>query len=244
MENQEKHICEYCCKEHDGSYGSGRFCSDHCRRAYCAKQRKFYKCNWPKNKLKEGGWTSNCGQTFLTRKLLRLHRKDCEECKRISYKKQGETYKKYVKEGKIKLYWTGKTIPEEMRIRISESMKKAHEEGRAWNIGKSRWNNEPSYLEKWFMTVIENEFEDKNYVREYPFHKFSLDFAWVEKRICIEIDGEQHERFEDQKLRDKEKDELLAKEGWKELRIKWKDCCNNPKYYIQLAKELFKHSIE
>jgi len=23
-----------CSKEHDGSYGSGRFCSDHCRRVY------------------------------------------------------------------------------------------------------------------------------------------------------------------------------------------------------------------
>lgn len=34
--------------------------------------------------------------------------------------------------------------------KISESMKKAHAEGRAWNIGKSRWNNEPSYPEKFF----------------------------------------------------------------------------------------------
>jgi hypothetical protein len=23
--------CEYCGKEHDGSYGSGRFCSNHCK---------------------------------------------------------------------------------------------------------------------------------------------------------------------------------------------------------------------
>ena len=28
------YICEYCGKEHDGSYGSGRFCSTHCRCAY------------------------------------------------------------------------------------------------------------------------------------------------------------------------------------------------------------------
>jgi len=69
-------------------------------------------------------------------------------------------------------------------------MTKAHKEGRAHNIGESRWNNEPSYPERWFMKVIENEFEDKNYTREYPFHRFSLDFAWIEKKKCIEIDGD------------------------------------------------------
>ena len=30
--------CENCGNEHDGSYGSGRFCSDHCRRVYSGKK--------------------------------------------------------------------------------------------------------------------------------------------------------------------------------------------------------------
>jgi len=30
--------CEECGKEHDGSYGSGRFCSSHCRRVYSGKR--------------------------------------------------------------------------------------------------------------------------------------------------------------------------------------------------------------
>jgi hypothetical protein len=29
--------CEACGKEHNGSYGSGRFCSDHCRRSCIGK---------------------------------------------------------------------------------------------------------------------------------------------------------------------------------------------------------------
>ena len=45
------------------------------------------------------------------------------------------------------------------------------------------------------MNVIKNEFEDQNYVREYPFKIYSLDFAWPEKKQCIEIDGEQLYRF-------------------------------------------------
>jgi len=47
------------------------------------------------------------------------------------------------------------------------------------------------------MEVIKNEFENKNYERELPFHRFSLDFAWTELKRCIEIDGKQH--YEDQK---------------------------------------------
>lgn len=34
-----KKICEYCGKEHDGSYGSGRFCSKYCAHKYIAKNR-------------------------------------------------------------------------------------------------------------------------------------------------------------------------------------------------------------
>lgn len=36
--NKEVFYCECCGKEHDGSYGSGRFCSDHCRRVYSGKR--------------------------------------------------------------------------------------------------------------------------------------------------------------------------------------------------------------
>lgn len=132
--------------------------------------------------------------------------------------------------------WLGKCHTEEQKKKISDSMKKAHLEGRAHNIGESRWNNKPSYPEQWFMQVIENEFNNKNYIREYYFNKYSLDFAWPDIKKCIEIDGEQHERFEDYKQRDIQKDKLLNEHGWQVLRIKWVECFNNPKYYINIAK--------
>lgn len=128
-------------------------------------------------------------------------------------------------------------LSEEHKAAISESMKQAHSEGRAWNIGKSRWNNEPSYPEQFFMQVIANEFEDKAYVREHSFGRFSLDFAWPHKRLCIEIDGEQHQRFADYKARDERKDAALKEAGWKVLRLIWRDVYADPKKYIQLAKE-------
>ena len=131
----------------------------------------------------------------------------------------------------------GRRHTDDVKLQISEKMKKAHAEGRAHNIGASRWNNEPSYPEKFFIEVIKNEIKDKDYVREMAFGKFSIDFAWPHKKLAIEIDGEQHERFEDQKRRDIEKDELLRAAGWKVLRIKWKEMFADTKYWIHAAKE-------
>lgn len=128
------------------------------------------------------------------------------------------------------------THTKETKEKLSKIMKQRHEDGTAWNIGMSRWNNEPSYPEKFFMKVIENEFIDKEYKTEYPFTKYSLDFAWVHLKKCIEIDGEQHQRFEDYKERDKKKDALLYENGWQILRITWKDMFNNTQYWINIAK--------
>jgi len=119
--------------------------------------------------------------------------------------------------------------------KISESMKKAHAEGRAWNIGKSRWNNKPSYPEQFFMEVIENEFFDKNYINEHPIGIYSADFCWPHLKKIIEIDGEQHQRFEDYMKRDEKKDEYLKSQGYEILRIVWKDMFADPKTKIMEA---------
>ena len=120
-------------------------------------------------------------------------------------------------------------------------MKLAHKEGRASNWGKLRSRLIPSWPEQWFMKIIEEAFEDKQYEHEKPFNKFSLDFCWEHKKRVIEIDGEQHykegEEFEDQKRRDKEKEQLLKELGYELLRIRWSYCCNDPKLWIEKAKE-------
>ena len=144
--------------------------------------------------------------------------------------------------GRLKGSFTGRKETLEHRKAISESMKKAHKEGRAHNIGECRWNNEHSWPEKWFIEVIANEFEDKDYQCELPFHRFALDFAWLKKKKCIEIDGNYHER-EDQRKRDFEKDKLLKKEGWQILRMPWKEVFADPKFWIQKAKDFIDSTI-
>lgn len=246
--------CEYCGNEHDGSFGSGRFCSPGCRSKYGSSKVKNHKCNF-EHKSKEGGWKCvHCSEVFRTRAMLYKHVRETHPdftliggkkswnrglTKETSdlVKKTGETYKARLAAGKIKVWCAGQRLPEAMKEKISKGMIKAHAEGRAHNIGASRWNNEPSWPEQWFMQVIENEFEDKNYQREYSFGRFALDFAWVDKKKCIEIDGEQHQRFDDYKERDERKDSLLKENGWEVLRIIWKEAFANPKEIIQKAKE-------
>lgn len=137
----------------------------------------------------------------------------------------------------VKKKFGKKVLSKSHKDNISNGMKDAHRNGNAWNIGQSRWNNEPSWPEQFFMNVVANEFEDKNYEYEKPFHKFSLDFVWEHKKKVIEIDGEQHDRCSEQRRRDEEKDSLLEQNGYEILRIKWKDMFNNPKVYIKLAKD-------
>ena len=150
--------------------------------------------------------------------------------------KYGKTYHNRLQSGQLKFCWTGRKLTDEHRINISKGMKKAHLEGRAHNIGQSRWNNEPSYPEKFFTKVINRNFSDKNYKREFPFKIYSLDFAWPEKRLCIEIDGDQHQRFYEYKQRDIRKDKCLNNAGWEVLRIPWKTMFHDPKNTIKTAK--------
>ena len=60
-------VCENCGKEHNGSYGSGRFCSKSCKCAFNAKKN-----HWSKNDNRE--WKCGvCGLTFPSRKKLQKH---------------------------------------------------------------------------------------------------------------------------------------------------------------------------
>jgi hypothetical protein len=66
-------ICENCGKEHDGSYGSGRFCCKECARAFStkndnSKQLKEVKC-------------IECGKNIYVNKRASIKSYLCDECK-------------------------------------------------------------------------------------------------------------------------------------------------------------------
>ena len=105
-----------------------------------------------------------------------------------------------------------------------ETKKKMREKRLAWikaNPEKTAWRlKNMSYPEKCFQKILEDNGLDKKYLiyREYSVFPYFIDFAFVDEKIAIEIDGSQHLE-EERKKRDEEKDALLISNGWKVLRI-------------------------
>ena len=80
-------ICENCGKEHDGSYGSGRFCSKECAKSYSTKQSQ--------GQLKEAKCI-DCGKIIYIGKRASNTKCRCKECnkkhKQIKCKICGRIY--------------------------------------------------------------------------------------------------------------------------------------------------------
>lgn len=77
--------CEVCGKKHDGTYGSGRFCSFQCKQKYTST----FGGKATALKLKEAGIKCHCefcGEQFTARKYLKAHLPKCD--KRV-YKARG-----------------------------------------------------------------------------------------------------------------------------------------------------------
>lgn len=150
-------------------------------------------------------------------------------------------FKERYSNGEITAPWSGKTLSEEHKRKISEKLKIAHKEGRA-----GHWNNNKiaSYPEKFFMKIIKNEFIDKNYIYNYRVDNYFLDFAWGHIKKYIEIDGEQHYRNSETVNYDENRNSRLKECGWQVLRIRWKDIVNDTQKYINIAKNFIDNDIE
>lgn len=205
-------ICEKCKIEHNGSYGSGRFCSSKCSRSFstslkrCEINRKVSETLSNRGMGKEIRICPFCKKSFdiLKRKPTRFCSKSCSA--------------RYIG-----------SIPSERikrRNRMVEKVKDGTHSG--W---KSRKGKPPSYPERFFIKVLNNN--KIMYERDFPVGKWFIDFAIIGKKIALEIDGRQHE-WTERKLKDREKDLYLLTNGWYVHRIKWKSINNEKgKSYIR-----------
>ena len=91
-------ICENCGKEHDGSFGSGRFCSKYCAISFGNKKRtkeqqdiinkkiseglKRYNKDNPKEKIYYDYICEKCGEHFSSTKIRNERHIHCDNCKR------------------------------------------------------------------------------------------------------------------------------------------------------------------
>lgn len=113
-------------------------------------------------------------------------------------------------------------------------MLRRHKEGDPTITWKSRTNRKPSYPEEITISLL-NQL-NLQYEREYPFHKYNIDFAFTLEKIALEIDGRQHA---DRLDTDKAKDALLLAEGWTVIRIPWvNDNNHNTRIIFELKKYL------
>lgn len=72
-------ICKKCGKDHNGSYGSGQFCSKECARSYATLNEKN------KHQLKEAKCI-NCGKIIYIDKRASLKTCKCKECSKRQFK--------------------------------------------------------------------------------------------------------------------------------------------------------------
>lgn len=186
-------ICENCGNEHDGSYGSGRFCSSKCARGFSAKK------------------TAEIKQK-ISKKLTKAKRiVECAECGKSFEQQRNRIFCSNSCATKNK--WKNP----EYRNSVQSNIDAKAAEGK-WGGWKVR-TAEPSYAEKYFIEVLKNA--GIPFIREKYESGFFIDFALDEVKIALEIDGQQHFTDEKRKESDKKKDEALIKNGWKVIRIKW-----------------------
>jgi very-short-patch-repair endonuclease len=142
-------------------------------------------------------------------------------------KETSEIIAKSAKENSVK--FTGKNNPfygkkhtEETKLKISESRKKFIQENphmSPWVY--SHYTKRRSYAERYWKRVF-NTYGVK-FEEQYPVSLYCLDFAILEAKIDVEIDGEQH--YYDQRIvdSDKRRNEYLENLGWKIIRIRWSE---------------------
>lgn len=139
---------------------------------------------------------------FIER-LLKPYLRNTSEAGKLAHKNKPERFK-HSDETKQKM--------REKRL----AYMKEHPEDTAW-----RKRNKPSYPEQCFINFLkENEYDKKFLIeREKPYFPYYIDFAFVDIKLAVEIDGSQHVLDEERKLNDKLKNNLLLDNGWKVLRI-------------------------
>ena len=227
-------ICENCGNEHDGSYGSGRFCSNHCRHVFIGKQTKKHICNFQNTRKKSpyGTWKCDkCDLIFETRRQLQEHNHQKHPIPKRSSWNKGLTkasdtrVAKYVNTCKKRGHYVcptkGKPLSEEHKAKTSASLKKFYLEHPDKVPYVLNHSSKESYPEKYFKKIFIKEYFP-SFVQDKYVNGYFLDFAFESSMTYIEIDGEQH--YVDKKIvkHDEVRKENLSKTEWKCVcRIRW-----------------------
>jgi len=139
--------------------------------------------------------------------------------------------------GKIRATKYPLTHTEEFKIQQSKRMKCRHSLGLAYTLGHNERLKKRSYPEQWFESVINRELTNQDYVSQYPFGRYCLDFAWIYLKKCVEVDGETHYRFDSEIKKDSKRDNWLKSQGWEIIRFRWTNVIKNKDQTIQQLRQ-------
>jgi very-short-patch-repair endonuclease len=196
--------CENCGNEHDGSIGSGRFCSLKCSRSFSTKAKRK-EINDKVSAKRKG-----IGNDSITKKC-----ENCEATFIVSWSKRNKTCCSVSCSGKLR--WKNAEYRKNISEKSSMAAIKRHQSGK--NFGwQTRKKFSASYPESLAIEVLDSV--KIEYEREFKIGRFFVDFVIHSSKIAIEIDGRQHEK-EDRKRNDRAKDLLLIENGWKIYRISY-----------------------
>jgi very-short-patch-repair endonuclease/transposase len=122
-------------------------------------------------------------------------------------------------------YRKGKPLSASTRKKLSDSLKLAHKEGHhpGW-LSVNMDENRRTFPELFFVNAISETELSKKYtiLEKFQFGKYVFDFAIVDLKIDIEIDGHHHFYDEYTVEKDKIRDKNSVDKGWKVYRIAWR----------------------
>lgn len=169
--------CENCGGLHAGSFGSGRFCSERCRRSYSSRKGYF-------TKIKNGTFTFNlkgcrhtpgygtwkcvvCGSVFESRRKLQAHRKSAHGVERGQAWNKGltaetsETVRRIAEKNKVSMKGRSHTVSAKTREKLSEIRSLALDANHGgfqdvgWYKAKNLVGDEFTVRGTWELTIAE-----------------------------------------------------------------------------------------
>ena len=213
---EENYICKFCgkvCKNANSLRNHERLCKENPNKQFSP----FIKWNATHN-----AW--NKGLTKETDERVKL---------------SSETLSEGYKSGRLVNANTGTKHSDEHKKKISESRKQyliEHPDKVPYLI--NHHSKGDSYPEKYFKEIFDNK--NIEYKQNYYQCGYFLDFAWPDKKIYLEVDGEQH--YLDKRIveHDKIRTQTLLDNGWTCLvRIRWSEF----KQLSKIEKEAYLNSI-
>jgi very-short-patch-repair endonuclease/endogenous inhibitor of DNA gyrase (YacG/DUF329 family) len=218
--------CPRCNKEFE-TFNGGQLAKQFCSRSCAMKSRKLSEENKRQisNSVTKWFQENNANPDYISKHDMPM--RDCLQC--------GKSFIVYNK----KLRFCSKICSNkhqkhslETRDKMRESAIVRVEQGihNGW-----RPRNEPSFPERMIASLL-----DKlgiELISEHPIKRWLIDFADLENKIALEIDGKQHD-LPKRQASDLKKDQYLIDNGWRVFRIRWRKL--TPEFYQFLENELLR----